>query len=183
MQATILIAEDEEDILVMLRSFLEIRGYRVLTAPDGQTALRLTEEQPDLILLDISMPGVDGLEVCRRIRDYVSCPILFLTARVEESDRVAGFAAGGDDYILKPFSLAELEARIQAHLRREARHGTAAKVRFFEDITIDYSDRSLSVAGQRVDLARKEFAIVELLSRNPGQIFDRERIYEHCQKL
>ena len=124
------------------------------------------------------MPGTDGLEVCRRIRDYISCPILFLTARIEEADKVKGFAVGGDDYIVKPFSLAELEARVQAHLRREARHSTEAQLRFSGDLTIDYSERCLYFDGQRISLAKKEFEIVELLSQNPGQVFDKERIYE-----
>ena len=175
---TILLVEDEEDIVLMLRGFLESRGYRVLAALDGQSALRLAEQRPDLILLDICIPGPDGLEVCRRIRDHVSCPILFLTARVEEGDRVAGFAAGGDDYILKPFSLAELDARIRAHLRREARRSVSAQVKFFDELTVDSSEKRVYVRGQPVSLTRKEFGIVEFLSRNPGQTFDRERIYE-----
>lgn len=115
----ILIADDEPDIVEMLRCFFERRGYFVLTATDGAQALRKAEQQPDIILLDINMPELDGMEVCRRIRGFVSCPILFLTARIEDSDKVQGFAVGGDDYIIKPFSLAELEARVAAHLRRE----------------------------------------------------------------
>ena len=101
------------------------------------------------------MPKLDGMEVCKKIRDYVSCPILFLTARIEENDKVQGFSVGGDDYIVKPFSLVELEARVQAHLRREERHQTNTKVKF---------------SG--------ELLIVELLSQNAGQVFDKERIYE-----
>ncbi len=129
-------------------------------------------------MLDINMPELDGLEVCRRIRDYISCPILFLTARIEDTDKVKGFAVGGDDYIVKPFSLMELEARVRAHLRREARHNFEAQVRFSGDLTIDYAERCLFLAGKRVGLAKKEFEIVELLSQNPGQVFDKERIYE-----
>jgi len=124
------------------------------------------------------MPGMDGLEVCRRIRDHISCPILFLTARVEEADKLRGFAAGGDDYIVKPFSLAELEARVQAHLRRERRRAFEERVCFFGELTVDYSQRCLFVKGERIALAKKEFDIVELLSQNPGQVFDKERIYE-----
>lgn len=124
------------------------------------------------------MPGLDGLEVCERIRDHISCPILFLTARIEDTDKVKGFAVGGDDYIVKPFSLMELEARVRAHLRREARHSFETKIRFSGDLTIDYTERCLFFADKRVGLAKKEFDIVELLSQNPGQVFDKERIYE-----
>ena len=152
---------------------------KILTASNGIEALTQAEKQPDIILLDINMPGADGLEVCRRIRDHISCPILFLTARIEDTDKVKGFAAGGDDYIVKPFSLVELEARVQAHLRREARRGFEAQVRFSGDLTIDYSERCLFFSDKRVGLAKKEFDIVELLSQNPGQVFDKERIYEH----
>ena len=178
MQYKILIADDEEDIVAMLKCFFESRNYRVLTALNGEEALKQAELQPDIILLDISMPQMDGLQVCRRIRDHVSCPILFLTARVEDSDKVKGFSAGGDDYIVKPFSLAELEARVHAHLRREIRHLNEGKVKFAGELTIDYAQRCLFWKEEPLCLAKKEFDIVELLSQNPGQVFDKERIYE-----
>ena len=129
-------------------------------------------------MLDINMPGTDVLAVCQRIRDHISCPILFLTARIEDADKVKGFAVGGDDYIVKPFSLIELEARVRAHLRREARHNFEAQIKFAGDLTIDYSERCLFFGGKRVGLAKKEFDIVEVLSQYPGQVFDKERIYE-----
>ena len=166
------------DIVSMLRSFFERKGCLVFSAANGEEAIKQAEQQPDIILLDINMPGLDGLEVCRRIRDYVSCPILFLTARMEDTDKVKGFAAGGDDYIVKPFSLMELEARVGAHLRREARHNFEAQIKFSGELTIDYSERCLFFKGKRLGLAKKEFDIVELLSQNPGQVFDKERIYE-----
>lgn len=178
MGAKILIADDESDIVSMLGHFFESRGFHVLPARNGEEALKQAEKQPDLILLDINMPGTDGLEVCRRIRDHISCPILFLTARIEDTDKVKGFAAGGDDYIVKPFSLTELEARVRAHLRREARHSAEARIQFAGDLTIDYSERCLFLDGHPISLAKKEFDIVELLSQNPGQVFDKERIYE-----
>ena len=178
MNAKILIADDESDIVSMLGSFFESKGFRVLPASNGAEALKQVEKQPDIILLDINMPGTDGLEVCKRIRDHISCPILFLTARIEDTDKVKGFTVGGDDYIVKPFSLMELEARVRAHLRREARHNFEAQVKFSGDLTIDYSERCLFFGDKRVGLAKKEFDIVELLSQNPGQIFDKERIYE-----
>jgi DNA-binding response OmpR family regulator len=178
LKTKILIADDEVDIVSMLRSFFESKSYLVLSATNGEETLKQVERQPNIILLDINMPGLDGLEVCKRIRDHISCPILFLTARIEDADKVKGFAAGGDDYIVKPFSLMELEARVIAHLRREARHSFEAQVRFSGDLTIDYSERCLFFTGKRAPLAKKEFDIVELLSQNPGQVFDKERIYE-----
>lgn len=178
MNAKILIVDDEADIVSMLGSFFESRGYIVLSATNGTEALKQAERNPDIILLDINMPGFTGLEVCERIRDYVSCPILFLTARIEDADKVKGFSVGVDDYIVKPFSLTELEARVRAHLRREARRGIGAQVKFSDELTIDYSEHCLFLAGKRLNLAKKEFEIVELLSQNTGQIFDKERIYE-----
>lgn len=178
MRQKILVVDDEADIVEMLSGFFAKKGFEVLTAVDGDGALKQVEHQPDIILLDINMPGMDGLEVCGRIRDYVSCPILFLTARIEDADKVKGFSLGGDDYIVKPFSLAELEARIYAHLRREQRHQTKSIVKFCDEISIDYRERAAYIKGQPVGLVKKEFDIVELLSQNPGQVFDRERIYE-----
>ena len=121
MSYTIMVIDDEQMILDMLRDQFEMEQYQVITAKSSEEALQKLNQQPDIILLDINMPGMDGLELCRAIRDHVTCPILFLTARIEEADRVAGLRAGGDDYILKPFSLAELTARVEAHLRRESR--------------------------------------------------------------
>ena len=118
MSYKLLIADDETDIVNMLSDFFRGKVYTVLTAANGPEAISKSEKQPDIILLDVNMPGMNGLEVCRRIRDYVSCPIIFLTARIEDTDKVKGFYAGGDDYIVKPFSLLELEARVRAHLRR-----------------------------------------------------------------
>lgn len=175
----ILIADDEPDILEMLSCFFTGKGFLVLTARNGAETLEQAGQQPDIILLDINMPGLNGLEVCRRIRSHISCPILFLTARIEDTDKVTGFLAGGDDYIVKPFSLAELEARILAHLRREARHHGGTQAVFMGELTIDYLERCFYYNGDtRISLARKEFDIVELLSRNPGQVFGKERIYE-----
>lgn len=178
MEGKILIADDETDIVVMLSQFFQGKGYRILTATNGVETLKQVENNPDIILLDINMPGMDGLEVCQRIRDYVSCPILFLTARIEDADKVKGFSVGGDDYIVKPFSLVELEARVKAHLRRETRHSFNTQIKFIDDLTIDYAERCIFYRGNKISLAKKEFDIVELLSVNSGQVFDRERIYE-----
>lgn len=178
MKQRILIVDDEPDIVEMLACFLGRNGYEVWTAANGAGALKLSERQPDLILLDINMPDMDGLEVCSRIRNHVACPILFLTARIEENDKLQGFAAGGDDYIVKPFSLAELLARVSAHLRREMRRQTSTRIRFSGELSIDYLERAVYFGEETIALAKKEFEIVELLSQNAGQVFDKERIYE-----
>ncbi len=178
MKYTILIADDELDIVKMLESYFLTKGYIALTAANGTDAIKQAEQKQDIILLDINIPKLDGLSVCERIRDYVSCPILFLTARIGDADKVKGFSAGGDDYIVKPFSLVELDARVKAHLRREARHSFNAQIKFADELTIDYAERCVFFQDNRIALPKKEFDIVELLSSNSGQIFDKERIYE-----
>ncbi len=178
MRDKILIVDDETDIVSMLKDYFEWNGYDVLTASGGLEAIKKAEMQPDLILLDINMPDIDGMEVCSRIRDFVSCPILFLTARMEERDKIKGFGIGADDYIVKPFSVEELGARVSAHIRRERRQRESANVRFDDKLTIDYTRRCLYRDGGQIPLVKKEFDIVELLSQHPGQIFDKERIYE-----
>lgn len=174
----ILVADDEPDVLSLLKDYFEINGYEVVTAENGKVVLEKIRLNPDIILLDINMPDMDGISVCREIRDYVSCPILFLTARVEDCDKIMGFASGGDDYIIKPFSIDELGARVMAHIRREHRGNNVSNVRFFGEVSIDYSAKTVSVNGIKIELAKKEFEIIELLSMNTGQVFDKERIYE-----
>ena len=154
----ILVADDEADIVHLLTDLFTRQGYQVLPAYGGEEAL--------------------GFSLCRQIRDFVNCPILFLTARIEDADKVRGFAAGGDDYILKPFSSQELLARVGAHLRREERRQGQALVKFDQGLVIDYGARCVYQNGEPVHLAKKEFDIVELLSMHPSQVFDRERIYE-----
>lgn len=174
----ILLVDDEEDILAMLADLFTMKGYQVLSAHSGTEALKLCEASPDLILLDVNMPDIDGFSLCRQIRDFVSCPILFLTARIEDADKIMGFAAGGDDYILKPFSSAELLARAAAHLRREERRQENSQVKFEGGLVIDYSQHRIFLNGEPLKLAKKEFDIVALLAMHPSQIFDREHIYE-----
>lgn len=174
----ILIADDEPDVVSLLHDYFEMNGYLVLTAANGAEAIAAVSKSPDIILLDINMPEADGLSVCRRIRDSVSCPILFLTARIEDSDKVAGFAAGGDDYIIKPFSLEELGARVAAHIRRDHRDSVRRNVLLCGSLTIDYTAKTVTAGEQPVELAKKEYSILELLSENAGQVFDKERIYE-----
>ncbi|MCV4231387.1 response regulator transcription factor [Virgibacillus sp. LDC1] len=174
----ILIVDDEADLRKLLTDYFEINGYFVMTAKDSREALRKVELGPDLVLLDINMPEENGLEICEKIRGFVSCPILFLTARIEDADKIAGFRAGGDDYILKPFSIRELGARVEAHLRREQRILTKASVRFNHDLVINYTARELYFQDKRIPLAKKEFDIIELLSMNSGMVFEKERMYE-----
>ena len=177
MKQKLLIVDDEPGIVDMMAGYFAPR-YEVLTAHGGEEALKKLAGRPDLILLDINMPDMDGLTLCRKIREHITCPILFLTARVESADQIIGFQAGADDYIIKPFDLDELGARVAAHLRREERHRNQGAVRFFGDLAIDYGGRTVTAAGEPVTLSKKEFDIVELLSLNAGQVFDRERIYE-----
>ena len=174
----ILIVDDEQPILQLLTDHFGFLDYEILTAFNGAEALKQAEKQPDLILLDINMPELNGLEVCRKIRHIVSCPILFVTAKVEEADKIKGLQVGGDDYITKPFSLAELTARVEAHLRRDERHLRKTKVSLTNDLEIDYDAKELYFQGTAIHFTKKEFEIIELLSTYKGQVFDKERIYE-----
>lgn len=178
MSEKILIVDDEKGIVDMLKSYFERQSFQIYTAYNGMEALKQAVCDPDIVLLDINMPEMDGLAVCQRIREFITCPILFLTARIESADKIIGFQAGADDYIIKPFDLDELGARVAAHLRREQRRQYNRAVRFFGEITIDYAARTISINGESVSMSKREFDIVELLSLNPGQVFDRERIYE-----
>lgn len=177
MRYRLLIVDDDQALLKMLREYFLLKGYEVHSAVTGEEAMEKCRDRMDLILLDINMPGMDGLEVCRQIRNEISCPILFLTAKVEEQDRVNGLLSGGDDYILKPFSLKELEARIIAHLNREERRRSSSEYRFRNGLMIDYTVREVRLEGEVIELTRTEYAIIEFLSMHPGQVFDRERIY------
>jgi DNA-binding response OmpR family regulator len=178
MAHTILIADDEPGVLSLLKDYFEINGYTVYTARNGEEAVRQAGHAPDVILLDINMPQMHGLEVCRKIREHVSCPIIFLTARVEDVDKITGFVSGGDDYVTKPFSIDELGARVAAHLRRENRRAGSTQVRFDDELVVDYAARTVVFAGSEIPLAKKEFEIIEFLSQNRGQVFDKERMYE-----
>lgn len=179
MEKKLLIVDDEQDMAAMLKRYFELNGYFVMVAANGKQAIELAGKQPDLILLDINMPDIDGMEVCGRIRDFVACPILFLTARIEDADKVKGFAVGGDDYIVKPFSIDELGARVEAHLRREQRRsGVPMRTKFDDDLIIDYSAQEVYFKGQKIPVLNREFEIIELLSSYPGQLFSKERIFE-----
>ncbi|QXM05469.1 response regulator transcription factor [Crassaminicella indica] len=179
----ILIIDDEEDIVELLKDSLESKGHIVLTARDGIKGVEMAKKQPELIILDIMMPGIDGYEVCRKIRDIVLCPIIFLSAKQSETDRIKGLALGGDDYVVKPFSLKELLARVEAHLRREKRavflNETGKRVFLnFGKLTIDLRSRQVRINDILVALTKREFDIIELLLLHPGQVFSKEQIYE-----
>lgn len=178
MKYKILFVDDDKALIKMLSQYFLIKGYEIRTALSGLEAIEKVKEKPDIILLDINMPGMDGVEVCKKIRDKISSPIIFLTAKVEEQDRINGLLSGGDDYIVKPFSLKELEARVVAHLKREERHRNEAAYRFYKGLIIDYSEKKVQIENQIVPFTKTEYAIVEFLSMHPGQVFEKERIYE-----
>lgn len=177
MNPKILLVDDEEAICNMVKLHFQTEGYLVYTALDSEEAVKALVNKPDLILLDINMPEVDGLEFCKKIRNHIDCPIIFLTSRITEQDKIVGLQTGGDDYITKPFSLGELTARVEAHLRREhrMRHGDS---RMYGELFIDYAGRCVYYKEQVIPFSKKEFDIIEFLSSNTGQVFDREKIYE-----
>ena len=179
MRKRILIIEDNPYTSDMVRKYLSRNDYKVLTASDGQEGLHLArEENPDLILLDIMLPGMDGIEVCRTLREESSVPIIMLTARVEEEDRVAGLELGADDYITKPFSLKELVARIRVVLRRlnpdVIERGPSQLT--YGDVKVDVNGRMVHVRETEVNLTPVQFHILVLLMREPNKTLTREEI-------
>jgi DNA-binding response OmpR family regulator len=176
---TILVVDDEARIVKLVRDYLERAGFSVLTARDGETAMQLVRrEQPDLIVLDLMLPGVDGLDVCRRLRHESGVPIIMLTARVEEADRIVGLELGADDYVTKPFSPGELVARVRATLRRVKGQIGPATVLRAADVELDTAALAATVAGRPVDLTPTEFQVLATLVRQPGRIFSREQLLE-----
>lgn len=174
----ILIVDDEPMLTELLSDHLSDNGYITFTANSAAEALPLLKDPPDLILLDINMPDMDGLELCKTIRGHVSCPIVFLTARITEQDKVTGFLTGGDDYMTKPFGLAEITARIAAHLRRDERSRTSQKLVTSQELIVSLSGRTVHFKGTEIPFSKREFDIIEFLITNAGQVFDRESLYE-----
>ncbi len=173
----ILAVDDDQGILAVIRKALEKEGYLVDTLDDPEkiNPERLSDYQ--LILLDVMMPGTDGFTVCRRIREQVDCPILFVTAKTEEGDLITGFGLGADDYIRKPFGLGELRARVAAHLRRESREKRHRVT--LGDLEFSLQSKEIYCQGKQIPLTKSEYAICEYLALNRGQVFSKERIYEH----
>lgn len=173
----ILAVDDDQGILTVIRKALEKEGYLVDTLDDPEkiNPERLSDYQ--LILLDVMMPGTDGFTVCRRIREQVDCPILFVTAKTEEGDLITGFGLGADDYIRKPFGLGELRARVAAHLRRESREKRHRIT--LGDLEFSLQSKEIYCQGKQIPLTKSEYAICEYLALNRGQVFSKERIYEH----
>ncbi|MCA9924816.1 MAG: response regulator transcription factor [Anaerolineales bacterium] len=177
MNELILVIDDEPKIVKLARDYLERSGYRVLTAADGQSALAMArQEKPGMIVLDLNLPGMDGLDVCRTLRRESDVPIIMLTARVEETDRLIGLELGADDYITKPFSPRELVARVRAVLRR-VRGGvhTPGLVRA-GDLEIDLDGHRVNRNGELIQLSRMEFNLLAVLAQHPGQTFSRAQL-------
>lgn len=174
--AHILVVDDEPDILSFIKIALEREGHQVRTAATPAEISPEMEKFADLILLDVMMPGEDGFSYCRRIRDAVDCPILFVTARTAENDLVHGLALGADDYIQKPFTVAELRARVAAHLRREARgHSNTIHIGNFR---LDLSGKQVIFQDTSLSLTKSEYTICAILMEHAGQIFSKSQLYE-----
>ena len=181
MPARVLVIDDEKDIVSLLRYHLEKSGFHCLEGIDGSTALRLVREyHPDLLILDLMLPGMDGLEICRQLRQDVATarlPILMLTAKAEEVDRVVGLEVGADDYVVKPFSPRELVARVRAILRR-AQEPAEFAVKRIGELEVDESRHSVGVQGTPVELTAKEFGLLCALMRANGRVLNREQLLE-----
>lgn len=176
---TILIIDDEIDLVEIIKDTLEDTGFNVITAYNGFDGIQKSKEKPDLIILDIMMEDIDGFNVCYSIRDNVNCPIIFLSAKNEESAKLKALGIGGDDYITKPFSLKELVARVKVHLRREKRYKKDHEDFLrFNNINIDLKAKSVLVNGENTNLTNLEYRIVEFLALNPNQVFSRDQIYD-----
>ncbi len=178
---TILVVDDEPQIADLLRSYLQREGFTVEQAADGEAALSAVSRlRPDLVILDLMLPRVDGREVCRRIRAESTTPIIMLTARDEETDKLLGLELGADDYVTKPFSPREVVARVRAVLRRGAREGGATLIRV-GDLTIDLRAHEVTLAGRRVEVTPTEFRLLETLASHPNQVFTRMQLIDRVQ--
>ena len=177
----ILIVDDEEEIVSSIADYLREAGYRPISALDGATALeKLEAERPDLVILDLGLPDIDGLDVARRIRQRVEVPIIMLTARVQEIDRIVGLELGADDYVTKPFSPRELVLRVQAVLRRLAGPAPEEAVRI-GDLVVDLAAREVRRGGEPVDLTPTEFDLLAFLVRRPNRVFSRLELLKGVQ--
>jgi len=177
----ILVVDDEKDIVDLVSYNLEKEGFKVLKAYDGEGALQLVKTKtPDLVILDLMLPGMQGMEVCKKIRENprsASLPIIMLTAKGDEVDRVVGLEMGADDYVAKPFSVRELSARVRAILRRtESRKEPEKETFFFGNLHIDYGSYEVSIDGKKVDLSPTELKLLFFFSQHPGRVYTRDQI-------
>lgn len=180
MSRTILVVDDEPAILTLIEHRLTHEGFRVITAENGHVAWqRITESKPDLIILDLMLPGTPGLELLRQIRGQFQIPVILLTARKEEVDRVVGLEMGADDYVTKPFSVRELAARVKAMFRRQSVESVASPEIQIHGIAINQEQRWVTVGGQAISLTATEFEILVLLAQHPGRVFSRDEIFRH----
>jgi len=178
----ILVVDDEPQIVKVLKAYLEKAGFQVVTASDGQSALATFQrEKPDFMILDLNLPGMDGLDVCKAVRRTSNIPLLMLTARVEETDRLIGLELGADDYVIKPFSPREVVARVRTIFRRTASEPEKPEIIQVGDLSIDLDQHTVSLAGRSIDLTPTEFEILVTLARQPRRVFSRLQIMELAQ--
>ena len=180
---TVLVVDDEPNLVELVQGYLEREGYTVLTARDGRTALDMVRtSKPDLVILDLLLPGLDGLEVCRRLRQFSDAYVLMLTAKAEEVDKLVGLAVGADDYMTKPFSPRELAARVKAMLRRPRTGGPdepdVSPVRRFGELVLDDARHEVTKRGEAIPLTPREFALLTTLAAHPGRVFTRAQLLE-----
>src|ERR1700736_1081662 len=174
---TILVVDDEPQIVQLVRDYLEHGGFTVLTAADGSSALRIAATQhPDLLILDLGLPGIDGLDVTRTLRRNGTVPIIMLTARTDESDKLVGLELGADDYLTKPFSPKELVARVRSVLRRSEADKAPGDMIRVGDVELNVPSMELTIAGERIELTPTEFQLVATMARQPGRVFSRAQL-------
>lgn len=182
MAKKILVVEDEKKIVKLVKAYLEQAGYVVVTAADGQEALTVfRHERPNLVVLDLQLPTIDGLDVCRIMRRESDVPIIMLTARIEETDKLIGLELGADDYVTKPFSPRELVARVRAVLRRTEGERVVEQTITVGDVTVDLERHTVTVRGEAVELTPTEFDLLAVLIQNPGRVFTRMQLLDKVQ--
>ena len=179
MTLTLLVVDDKANVRQMLADYLIAQGFRVLTAENGQQALFVARyEKPDLVLLDIMMPQLDGYQFLPAFRRESSAPVILLTAKLDESDKVHGLELGADDYVTKPFGMRELLARIRAQLRRAGQTPVESESLRVADLVLDKTTRTLRVGERKVNLTRSEFDLLQILMANPGRVFNRDELLD-----
>ena len=176
---TILLIDDDQTLCELVSDHLQMAGYQTISVPDGSSGIkRVSDAKPDLVVLDVMMPGMDGWQVCQHIREVSSVPIIMLTAKDEEIDKLRGFRLGVDDYVTKPFSFAELTARVRAVLSRIARSASSIHSLTSGDLTIDFDQHRVTHAGQIIELTRTEYRLLETLALHPDRTVATERLVE-----